>query len=334
MEQELKTYIHLLPKAELHLHIEGTLEPEMMFEFAERNSVKLPYATVEEVREGYKFNNLQNFLDIYYRATNVLLYEQDFYDLTTAYLRKAASENVRHAEIFFDPQPHAWRGVHLGTMVEGITAALDYGRLSLGISSGLILCFVRDMSPESAMSTLHQALPYKDSIIAVGLDSAEAGNPPGKFKEVFDRARSEGFLTVAHAGEEGPPEYIWEAINLLKVSRIDHGVRCSGDEKLMQYLTDTQIPLTVCPLSNIKLRVFDEMKDHNIKQLLERGIRVTINSDDPAYFGGYIEENYLAVEQALGLSRQQLAQAAKNSFTASFLSEAEKKEFIDEIDGL
>lgn len=334
MEQELKTYIHLLPKAELHVHIEGTLEPEMMFELAERNSVKLPYDTVEEVREGYKFNNLQSFLDIYYRATNVLLYGQDFYDLTTAYLRKAASENVRHAEIFFDPQPHAWRGVQLGTMVEGITGALDYGRLSLGVSSGLILCFLRDMSPESAMSTLHQALPYKDSIIAVGLDSAEAGNPPGKFKEVFDRARSEGFLTVAHAGEEGPPEYIWEAINSLEVSRIDHGVRCSGDEKLIEYLTDTQIPLTVCPLSNIKLRVFDEMKDHNIKQLLERGIRVTINSDDPAYFGGYIEENYLAVEQALGLSRQQLAQAAKNSFTASFLSEAEKKQFIDEIDRL
>ncbi|MEQ9618797.1 MAG: adenosine deaminase [Deltaproteobacteria bacterium] len=334
MEQGLKTYIHLLPKAELHLHIEGTLEPEMMFELAERNSVKLPYASVEEVGQAYKFNNLQNFLNIYYNSSNVLFNEQDFYDLTVAYLRKAASQNVRHAEIFFDPQAHARRGVPLGAVVEGITGALEYGRLSLGINSGLILCFLRDLSAESAMSTLHQALPYKDGIIAVGLDSAEADNPPGKFKEVFDRARSEGFLTVAHAGEEGPPGYIWEAIDLLKVSRIDHGVRCSGDEKLMQYLADTQLPLTVCPLSNVKLRVFDEMKDHNIKRLLERGIRVTINSDDPAYFGGYVEENYLAVEQALGLGSRQLAQIAKNSFTASFLDEVEKKRHIDEIDGL
>lgn len=334
MGQELKTYIHMLPKAELHLHIEGTLEPEMMFELAERNSVKLPYTSVEEVRQAYRFNNLQDFLDIYYQSANLLLYEQDFYDLTVAYLRKAASQNVRHAEIFFDPQIHTGRGVPLETMIEGITGAIEYGRLSLGISSGLILCFLRDLSAESAMSTLHQALPYRDSIIAVGLDSAEVDNPPGKFKEVFDKARSEGFLAVAHAGEEGPPEYIWEAIDLLKVSRIDHGVGCSSDEKLMQYLIDTQLPLTVCPLSNIKLRIFDEMKDHNIKSLLERGIRVTINSDDPAYFGGYIEENYLAVEHALGLTRRQLAQVAKNSFIASFLSEAEKKRYIDQIDGM
>lgn len=331
MEDDLNTFIRDLPKAELHLHIEGTLEPEMLFELAERNSVELPYTSIRAAREAYNFSSLQDFLDTYYQGMKVLLREQDFYDLTRAYLKKAFSQNVRHAEIFFDPQAHTGRGVPFGTVLDGITGALRDGRRELGISSGLILCFLHDLSVESAMATLRQALPRKDRIIAVGLDSSEVGHPPGKFKEVFDLARREGFLTVAHAGEEGPPEYIWEALNILKALRIDHGVKCQQDESLMQRLIDTRTPLTVCPLSNIKLRIFDKMSDHNFKYLLERGLCVTINSDDPAYFGGYIEENYRALREALGLTREQLSQAARNSFTASFLSEAEKQHYIDEI---
>lgn len=332
MEDNLKTFIHNLPKAELHLHIEGTLEPELLFELAERNSVKLPYASIDAARNAYHFSSLQDFLDTYYQCMKVLIHEQDFYDLTLAYLKKISSQNVRHAEIFFDPQAHTGRHVRFETVLDGITAALEDGRRDPGISSGLILCFLRDLSAESAMTTLRQALPYKDRIIAVGLDSSEIGHPPGKFREIFDLARREGFLCVAHAGEEGPPGYIWEALDILKAARIDHGVKCQKDEKLMQYLIDTRVPLTVCPLSNIKLRVFDKMSDHNFKYLLERGLCVTINSDDPAYFGGYIEENYIALQEALGLTRTQLAQAAKNSFTASFLSDAEKQRYIDEID--
>jgi adenosine deaminase len=328
---DLNTYIHNLPKAELHIHIEGALEPELLFELAERNSVKLPYASIEDARKAYNFSCLQDFLDTYYECMKVLLSEQDFYDLTMAYLKKAFSQNVRRTEIFFDPQAHTGRGIAFETVLGGITAALEDGRREPGISSGLILCFLRDLSAESAMATLGQALPYRDLIIAVGLDSAEIGNPPGKFREVFDLARRHGFLTVAHAGEEGPPEYIREALDVLKVSRIDHGDKCQQDENLMQYLIETQIPLTVCPISNVKLRIFDKMSDHNFKYLLERGLCVTINSDDPAYFGGYIEENYRALQEALGLTREQLAQAARNSFTASFLSEAEKRRYIDEI---
>ncbi|MEW6145053.1 MAG: adenosine deaminase [Thermodesulfobacteriota bacterium] len=331
---DLNTYIHDLPKAELHLHIEGTLEPELLFELAERNSVKLPYPSIEAARSAYNFEDLEDFLDTYYECMKVLLREEDFYDLTTAYLKKAFSQNVRRAEIFFDPQAHTGRGIAFETVLDGITAALEDGRREPGINSGLILCFLRDLSAESAMATLEQALPYKDRIIAVGLDSAELGNPPGKFREVFDVARREGFLTVAHAGEEGPPEYIREALDVLKVSRIDHGDKCQKDENLMQYLVKTQIPLTVCPVSNVKLRIFDKMSDHNFKYLLERGLCVTINSDDPAYFGAYVEENYRAVKDALGLTREQIAQAARNSFTASFLSDAEKKRYIDEIERL
>ena len=331
---DLNTYIHDLPKAELHLHIEGTLEPELLFELAERNSVKLPYASIDDARKAYHFSGLQDFLDTYYQCTKVLLREQDFYDLTRAYLMKAFSQNVRHAEIFFDPQAHTGRGVPFDTVLDGITGALEDGRRELGISSGLILCLLRDLSAVSAMQTLKQALPHKDRIIAVGLDSAEIGNPPGKFREVFDLARRHGFLTVAHAGEEGPPEYIWEALDVLKVSRIDHGDKCQQDENLMQYLIETQTPLTVCPISNIKLRIFDKMSDHNFKYLLERGLCVTINSDDPAYFGGYIEENYRALQEALGLTQEQLTQAAVNSFTSSFLSEAEKLRYIEEIERL
>jgi adenosine deaminase len=331
---DLNTYIQDLPKAELHLHVEGTLEPELLFELAERNSVKIPYASIDAARKAYHFSGLQDFLDTYYQCTKVLLRGQDFYDLTRAYLKKASSQNVRHAEIFFDPQAHTGRGVPFDTVLDGIAGALQDGRRELGISSGLILCLLRDLSAVSAMQTLEQALPHKDRIIAVGLDSAEIGNPPGKFREAFDLARRHGFLTVAHAGEEGPPEYIWEALDVLKVSRIDHGDKCQQDENLMQYLIKTQTPLTVCPISNIKLRIFDNMSDHNFKYLLERGLCVTINSDDPAYFGGYIEENYRALQEALGLTWEQLTQAARNSFTASFLSEAEKQRYIDEIERL
>lgn len=330
----LNTFIRALPKAELHLHVEGTLEPELLFELAERNSVKLPYPSIESARKAYDFSCLQDFLDAYYQGMKVLIREEDFYDLTTAYLKKASSQNVRHAEIFFDPQAHTGRGVAFETVLDGITRALRDGKRELGISSGLILCFLRDLSAASAMETLRQAIPYKDRIIAVGLDSAEIGYPPGKFKGVFDVARQEGLLTVAHAGEEGPPEYIWEALDLLKAMRIDHGVQCQKDEKLMRHLIETQIPLTVCPISNVRLRIFDKLSDHNFKYLLERGLCVSINSDDPAYFGGYIEENYRAVKDALGLSRSELARAAINSFTASFLSVAEKQRYIDEIESL
>lgn len=330
----LNSFIHDLPKAELHLHVEGTLEPELLFELAERNSVKLPYPSIDAARSAYNFSCLQDFLDAYYQGMKVLIQEEDFYDLTTAYLKKASSQNVRHAEIFFDPQAHTGRGVAFETVLDGITQALHDGKHDIGISSGLILCFLRDMSAESAMETLRQALPHKDRIIAVGLDSAELGHPPGKFKEVFDATRRAGFLTVAHAGEEGPPEYIWEALDLLKAMRIDHGVQCQKDEKLMLRLIETQTPLTVCPISNVRLRIFDKISDHNFKYLLGRGLCVSINSDDPAYFGGYIEENYRAVKDALGLTREQLTQTAVNSFTSSFLSEAEKQRYIDEIEEL
>lgn len=332
MDNELSSFIHDLPKAELHLHVEGTLEPELLFELAERNSVRLPYPSIEAARSAYNFGCLQDFLNIYYQGMTVLLREEDFYDLTTSYLKKAASQNVRHAEIFFDPQAHTGRGVAFETVVEGISRALEDGNHELGISSGLVLCFLRDQSTESAMETLRQALPCKERIIAVGLDSAEVGYPPGKFKEVFDAARKEGFLAVAHAGEEGPPEYISEALDLLKARRIDHGIQCWKDEKLMERLIETQTPLTVCPISNVRLRIFDKLSDHNVKYLLERGLCVSIHSDDPAYFGGYIEENYLAAKDALGLSYEQIVQIVRNSFKSSFLSKTEKLCFLDEIE--
>ena len=328
----MKEFIENLPKAELHLHIEGTLEPEMMFELAQRNSIDLPYKSVSEVKEAYNFTDLQSFLDIYYQGSQVLQKEQDFYNLTWAYLQRAVSQNVRHAEIFFDPQSHTDRGIAFKTVYKGIYRALQDGKDKLGISSQLILSFLRDLSAEEAFATLEQALPYKDTMVAVGLDSAEQGNPPSKFKAVFDRAQAEGFLTVAHAGEEGPPEYIWEAINLLNVSRIDHGVRSMEDPKLLDYLIDKQIPLTVCPLSNVELKVFDTMAKHNLKQLLNLGICATVNSDDPAYFGGYIAENYQAAQSALDLTQQELYQLAKNSFQASFLSPESKHKMIAELD--
>ena len=328
----MNEFIQNLPKAELHLHIEGTLEPEMMFELAQRNKIDLPYKSVSEVKEAYNFPDLQSFLDIYYQGSEVLQQEQDFYDLTWAYLEKAAEQNVRHTEIFFDPQSHTDRGVAFETAYQGIYQALQDGQTKLGISSQLILSFLRHLNEEEAFVILEQALPYKDTIPAVGLDSAEQGNPPSKFKAVFDKARSQGFLTVAHAGEEGPPEYIWEAINLLQVSRIDHGVRSMEDPKLLDYLVEKQIPLTVCPLSNVELKVFDSMAKHNLKQLLELGICATVNSDDPSYFGGYIAENYQAAQLALNLTKQELYQLAKNSFQASFLSSESKQQLIAELD--
>ncbi|MGB5596795.1 MAG: adenosine deaminase [Crocosphaera sp.] len=323
----MKTLIEQLPKAELHIHIEGSLEPELMFKLAQRNHKKLPFSSVEEARQAYQFHNLKSFLDIYYQGANFLCSEEDFYDLTWNYLQKAKEQNICHTEIFFDPQTHTNRGVSFEAIITGIDEALKAGKQQLGISSNLILCFLRDLTVESAFETLETAIKYGDKIIAVGLDSAEQNNPPSKFKDVFDKARSEGFLTVAHAGEEGASDYIWQAINLLKVSRIDHGVRCIDDPKLIEYLAKTQIPLTVCPLSNVKLKVFNSLAEHNLKTLLDYGLCITINSDDPAYFGGYINENFRAVTSALNLTETDLKKMINNSFKASFLESKEKEKF-------
>ena len=325
-------FLQGLPKAELHIHVEGALEPDLMFALAERNRVALPFRSVEEVRRAYVFQNLQSFLDIYYAGCRVLLREQDFYDLTWAYLRRSAAQNVRHAEIFFDPQSHTDRGVPFEVVISGIHRALTDGGRSLGISSKLILCFLRHLSFESAMDTFRQALPFQEWIVGVGLDSSEVGHPPEKFRAVFDAARAEGFLTVAHAGEEGPPEYIWQALDLLGASRIDHGVRCIEDPRLVDRLVAEQVPLTVCPLSNVKLRVFRSMAEHNLKRLLDRGVRVTVHSDDPAYFGGYIGENFQAAQDALGLSRADVHRLAGNAFQAAFLPAKERQRLAGELD--
>ena len=322
----------MLPKAELHLHIEGTLEPELMFELALRNGVSLPYASVEDVRRAYVFSDLQSFLDIYYAGCHVLLKEQDFYDLTWAYLTRAAAQGVRHAEIFFDPQTHTDRGVPFETVVTGIHRALEDGRIRLNLTSGLILCFLRHLTEEAAMRTLQEALPFRGWILAVGLDSSEVGHPPAKFKGVYDRAREAGLLAVAHAGEEGPPQYVWEALDVLKVRRIDHGVRSIEDERLVSRLVEEQIPLTVCPLSNVKLRVFPDLRSHNLKQMLDCGLLVTVNSDDPAYFGGYVADNFQASAEALDLSREQQLLLARNSFVASFLSDELKRAYVQALD--
>lgn len=332
MDHALRNLIHSLPKAELHLHIEGTFDAELMFEIAQRNNVFLPYDSVDEIRAAYDFENLQSFLDLYYAGATVLQTRRDFYDLTWSYLEKMQGENVRHVEIFFDPQTHTDRGVGFSEVIEGIDQALNDARGRLGISSRLILCFLRHLSEEAAFETLKQALPYKSRIAAVGLDSAEAGHPPSKFERVFKACRDEGFPAVAHAGEEGPAEYIREALDLLQVRRIDHGVRCTEDPELVERLAREQIPLTVCPLSNVKLRVFDRLEDHNLKELLDAGLCVMINSDDPAYFGGYLEQNYVETADALGLTREEVVRLAKNSFSASFLPEAEKQQHIESID--
>ncbi|MGE8541776.1 MAG: adenosine deaminase [Acinetobacter sp.] len=324
--------IRALPKAELHVHIEGTFEPELMFEIAQRNKIAIPYQSVEEVRQAYNFHNLQSFLDIYYAGANVLILEQDFYDLAWAYFEKCAEDHVVHTEMFFDPQTHTDRGIAFETVINGLQRACDDAKAKLGISSHLIMCFLRHLSEEAAFETLEQALPFKDQIIGVGLDSSEVGHPPSKFERVFAKAREAGFLIVAHAGEEGPPEYVWEALDLLKVNRIDHGVRSEEDEALMQRLIAEKMPLTVCPLSNLKLCVVNDMAEHNIRRLLQQGVHVTVNSDDPSYFGGYMNDNFIAIAKSLDLSHEELKQLAINSFEASFISDAEKQKWKQQIE--
>ena len=321
-----------VPKVELHLHLEGSLEPELMFLLAKKNNIPLPFDSVEAVKEAYKFGNLQDFLDIYYQGANVLQTEQDFYDLTWAYLQKCHQQNVLHVEPFFDPQTHTDRGIDFSVVITGIHRALQDAASQLGITSQLIMCFLRHLSEEAAFETLEQSLPYKEWILGVGLDSSEVGHPPEKFSRVFAKAREEGFLTFAHAGEEGPPAYIWGSLDDLKVSRIDHGVRCIEDDVLMQRLIQEKMPLTVCPLSNIKLCVFDTMQEHNILELLEKGICVTVNSDDPSYFGGYMTENFVAMNEAFSLGVDQVEQLIKNSILGSFASEERKSILLQNLD--
>ncbi len=328
----LTELIRRLPKAELHLHIEGTLEPAMVLDLARRNGVDLPYSTTAELTRLYDFENLQSFLDLYYQATAVLQTEQDFYELTWAYLQRCRADNVVHTEIFFDPQSHTSRGIPFGVVIDGIDRALSKAESELGISSRLIMCYLRHLPAADALATWEMAQPHLDRLHGVGLDSSERDFPPRLFAEVFALARDAGLQTVAHAGEEGPPDYIEQAVELLKVSRIDHGVRITEDPALMSEIARRQIPLTVCPLSNIRLCVYDSMQRHPILQLLEAGLLATINSDDPAYFGGYVNDNYSAVADALGPSRRQIVQLVKNSFTASFLGEHDKKHWLEKVD--
>jgi adenosine deaminase len=328
LNEQLRHMLQAMPKAELHIHIEGSLEPELIFELAQRNGVTLPYASVEALRQAYAFTDLQSFLDIYYAGASVLLTEQDFYDMTMAYLRRAAADNVRHAEIFFDPQTHTARGVPFRTVIDGIWRACQDGP----ISATLIMCFLRHLSEDEAIATLEEALPFRDKIVGVGLDSSEVGHPPEKFARVFERARNLGLHLVAHAGEEGPPAYIESALDVLNVERIDHGVRCLEDADLTARLVREQMALTVCPLSNIKLRVFDVMGDSNLRRLLDEGLVATVNSDDPAYFGGYVNDNYLAAFDALPLDAGHARQLAKNSFAAAFLEPERKRAYLAEVD--
>ncbi len=329
--ESLENFIQKIPKAELHVHIEGTLEPELMFKLAKRNEIELKYKSVNEVKRAYNFHSLQSFLDIYYAGANVLLTEQDFYDLTWAYLEKRKAENVIHAEIFFDPQTHTSRGISFEKVINGISKALVDGEKNLNLSSKLIMCFLRHLSEESAMETLEMSMPFREQIIGVGLDSSEVGNPPSKFENVFKKASSLGYFLVAHAGEEGPPEYIWEAINKLNVKRVDHGVKCLEDKSLVKELVKRKIPLTVCPFSNVKLGVFKSLREHNLKKMLDEGLTITVNSDDPAYFGGYINQNFLETVIALSLSKDEVFMMAKNSFEASFLEQKQKDKMIDSL---
>lgn len=325
-------FIKGIPKAELHLHIEGSFEPELMFQIAKRNNVKIPYKSVEEVKAAYAFDNLQDFLDIYYAGAGALMVEQDFYDLTWAYLEKVHSENVVHTEIMFDPQTHTERGVSFGTVIIGISNALREAEAKFGMTTKLIMSFLRHLSEEEAFKTLEEAMPYKKLITAVGLDSSELGNPPSKFQQVFAKASAEGFLTVAHAGEEGPAEYVWEALDLLNVSRVDHGNNSLDDEILVQELVDRKMPLTVCPLSNLKLQVVKDLKKHPLRDMLQKGLLATINSDDPAYFGGYMNANYIEVAEALSLTKEEICKLTKNAFEASFLNENQKKDLIARVE--
>ncbi len=326
--------IKKIPKAELHLHIEGSLEPELMFKMAKRNKVEIPFKSIDEVKMAYNFHNLQSFLNIYYQGSQVLIKEQDFFDLTWEYMLRSKKDNVVHTEIFFDPQTHTARGVKFDLVINGIYKAIVKAEKELGISSKIIMCFLRHLDEHLAFEALDHALIHKDKIIGVGLDSSEIGNPPRKFERVFKKAIKEGFLTVAHAGEEGPPEYIWEALDLLEVKRIDHGVQCLKDKKLVQRLKDDQVPLTVCPLSNVKLRVFKKLKDHNLKKLLDKELLVVVNSDDPAYFGGYLNTNLIKSQIALNLFYKDIKKLAINSFRSSFLNKDKKKKWIDEINNL
>ena len=327
-------FIRALPKAELHVHIEGTLEPELVFALAAKHGIELPYRSAAELRAAYSFADLQSFLDIYYTGANVLRDAADFHAMTSAYLHRAQADGIVHVEVFFDPQTHTARGIPLAVVMAGLTQALEEAQARSGITHRLILCFLRHLSAEDAMQTLEQALPWRDDIAGVGLDSSELGHPPSKFTAVFERARSLGLLAVTHAGEEGPPAYIEEALDLLHVRRIDHGVRCVEDPRLVARLARERMPLTVCPLSNIRLRVFDRMSDHNLKYLLDQGLCVTVNSDDPAYFGGYLLDNFLAVATELELSHAQLAQLARNSIEASFLEPADKHIWYARIEEL
>lgn len=329
-KKHIDLYIQQIPKAELHLHIEGTLEPEMLFDLAKKNHVKINYNSINELKKAYNFDNLQSFLDLYYVGMKVLQTEQDFYDLTLAYLKKAHAQNVWHIEIFFDPQGHTSRGVKFSTVINGISHALKDGEKQFGITSNLILCFLRHLSEEDAMQTLEEALPYKGLIKAVGLDSSEIGNPPSKFKHVFAKARSLGFLTVAHAGEEGPPAYIWDALKSLRVSRIDHGNHAIDDEALIQKLVEDQIPLTMCPLSNYKLKAVKDPSKHPLKRMLGKGVLVTINSDDPAYFG-HLNNSYFLAQKGLNLTEREIYILAENSFKASFIEPEKKKIILEKL---
>jgi adenosine deaminase len=324
----MKKFIHYLPKVELHLHVEGTLEPELMFELAKRNNIDIPFNSFEEVSAAYDFHNLQSFLDIYYQGANVLIHEQDFYDLTWAYLLRCKADNVLHTEIFFDPQTHTVRDIAFETVVNGIHNALTKAKKELGISSQLIMCFLRHLDEDDAFVMLNHAFAHKDKIIGVGLDSSERGNPVQKFERVFQEASKQGFKSVAHAGEEGPASNIRDALELLQVDRVDHGVRCTEDEVLLAQLIEQGTPLTVCPLSNTKLKVFEKMADHNIVELLRQGVCVTINSDDPAYFGGYMTDNFNAVVDVHPMEKAEIAQFTINAIKASFISEQEKQRLL------
>ena len=327
----LDSFVRQLPKAELHVHIEGTLEPEMMFELAQRNDVDLPFDSVDEIRRAYDFTSLQSFLDIYYQGAAVLVTDEDFYDLMLAYLERAHADGVRRSEIFFDPQTHTARGIEFAVFMTGFSRAIVDAEARWGISAGLIMCFLRHLPPEEAVATWYQAEPFREELIGVGLDSSEVGNPPEWFVDAFDLARQAGLRVVAHAGEEGPPQYITSAVENLRAERIDHGVRSDEDEGVLRMLVRDQIPLTMCPLSNVKLMVFDGIEDHNLKQLLDLGVLVTINSDDPAYFGGYVLDNYLAAAHGLDLTREDLVRLAQNSIEAAFMPDEEKAVLLDEL---
>ena len=324
-------FIKKVPKTELHLHIEGTLEPNHMFEMAKKNNIKIPFASIEEVKAAYKFSNLESFLKIYYQGSKVLVKEEDFFDLTWSYALKCKENNVVHTEIFFDPQTHVSRGINFDTVINGIYKALQKANKEFGLTFKIIMCFLRHLDEEAGLEILNQASAHKEKIVGVGLDSSEIGNPPSKFKKLFEKAIEKGFLTVAHAGEEGPPEYIWEALDLLKVKRIDHGVQCFKDKKLIEKLRNNQTPLTVCPLSNIKLQVFKKLEEHNLKKMLDQKLMVMINSDDPAYFGGYINKNLIECQSALNLSMDEVKTLLINSFKSSFLKEEKKREWISKI---